>query len=208
MYENDRIYVPRRGRHALIQAAHAAAHQGMGSTRSLLERSFYWPCMARDARRFVDTCRAVQAARPLSARLARPDLFLAEPPSPTASRDPVTRTIRNVPDWDGPRGAEKVQVELRRVPPPPEKPDPLAGVREAVHQASEPSSFVRTIKSVPDWDGLRGAEKIQVELRRPTTSPEAVTADHEPSQAPESESPAVSEENPAANKDANPQFYI
>ena len=113
-----------------------------------------------------------------------------------------------MPDWDGPRGAEKVQVELRRVPPPPKKPDPLAGVREAVHQASEPSSFVRTIKSVPDWDGLRGAEKIQVELRRPTTSPEAATADHEPSQAPESESPAVSEENPAADEDASPQFYI
>ena len=133
VYEDDRIYVPRRGRHALIQAAHAAAHQGMGSTRSLLERSFYWPCMACDARRFVDTCCAVQAVKPLSARHARPDLFLAEASPQAAKLDAVTRTIRNVPDYYGPRGAEKVQVELRRVPPPPEQPDPLAGVWEAVH---------------------------------------------------------------------------
>ena len=37
VYEDHRIVVPRSGRHALIQAAHAAAHQGLGSTRSLLE---------------------------------------------------------------------------------------------------------------------------------------------------------------------------
>ena len=47
-----------------------------------------------------------------------------------------------------------------------------------------------------------------MELRRPTTSPEAASADHKPSQATESESHAVSEENPAANGDASPQLYI
>ena len=56
VYEDDRIYVPRRSRYALIQATHAAAHQGMGSTGSVLERSFYWPYMAQDARRFVQAC--------------------------------------------------------------------------------------------------------------------------------------------------------
>merc|ERR1712173_76345 len=123
--------------------------------------------MARDAQRYTDACRAgSQAAQLRSGQCARPDLFPAEPPLPAVSRDPVTRTIRTVPDWDGPRGSEKIQVELRRVPTP-EKPDPLAGVREAVHQASGPSAFARTVESVPDWDGLRGAEKIQVELTRP-----------------------------------------
>ncbi|MEC7000636.1 MAG: hypothetical protein VXX04_02220, partial [Actinomycetota bacterium] len=66
VYENDRIYVPRRGRYALIQAAHAAAHQGLGSTRGLLEKSFFWPCMARDARRYVDARRAARVAKPPS----------------------------------------------------------------------------------------------------------------------------------------------
>ena len=61
VYEDDRIYVPRRGQSALIQAAHAAANQGMGSTRSLLEKSFYWPHMVRDAHRFVQACRAARA---------------------------------------------------------------------------------------------------------------------------------------------------
>ena len=37
VYKNSRIYVPRQGQFALIQAAHAAAHQGLGSTRSLLK---------------------------------------------------------------------------------------------------------------------------------------------------------------------------
>ncbi|MEC7001646.1 MAG: integrase zinc binding domain-containing protein, partial [Actinomycetota bacterium] len=168
MYADDRIYVPRRGRYALIQAAHAAAHQGFGSTRGLLEKSFYWPYMSHDARRYVDACRAARAVRPRPGQENRPELFPAAPPSPTIVMDPVARTIRTVPDWDGPRGAEKIQVELRRIPTP-EKPDPLAGVREAVHQATGPSSFVRTVKSVPDWDGPRGAEKIQVELTRPDT---------------------------------------
>ena len=201
VYEDDRIYVPRRGRHALIQAAHAAAHQGMGSTRSLLERSFYWPYMACDARRFVETCRAVQAVKPLSTQHARPNLFPAEAPPQATKLDAVTRrTIRNVPDYDGPRGAEKVQVELRRVPPPPEQPDPLAGVREAVHQTSEPSSFVKTVKSVPDWDGPRGAEKIQVELRRSPANPEAASADHECPPTEEGEQGAVYEESPVQRR--------
>merc|ERR1711917_209299 len=143
VYEDDRIYVPCRGRYALIQAAHTAAHQGLGSTRGLLEKSFFWPCMARDARRYVDACRAARVAKHPSGPCARPDLFPADPPSPAVSRDPVTRTIRTVPDWDGPRGAEKIQVELRQVPTP-EKPDPLAGVREAVHQATGPSRACRT----------------------------------------------------------------
>ena len=104
--------------------------------------------------------------------------------------DPVARTIRTVPDWDGPRGAEKIQVELRRIPTP-EKPDPLAGVREAVHQATGPSSFVRTIKSVPDWDGPRGAEKIQVELTRPDT----LDANHGLSPAAENKTPVTPRED-------------
>merc|ERR1711951_39048 len=109
--------------------------------------------------------------------------------------DPVARTIRTVPDWDGPRGAEKIQVELRRIPTP-EKPDPLAGVREAVHQATGPSSFVRTIKSVPDWDGPRGAEKIQVELTRP----DPLDADQGLSPAAENETPATPKEDLQTNE--------
>ena len=146
--------------------------------------------------------------KPLSARHARPDLFPAETSLPAAKLDAVTRTIRNVPDYDGPRGAEKVQVELRRVPPLPEQPDPLAGVREAVHQASEPSSFVKTVKSVPDWDGPRGAEKIQVELRRSPADPEAALADHECPLTEEGELGAVPEERPVTNGDSNPQPFM
>ena len=63
VYEDHRIVVPQSGRHALLQAAHAAAHQRMGSTRSLLERSFYWPNMQHDAYHFVQACRAVQAKK-------------------------------------------------------------------------------------------------------------------------------------------------
>ena len=85
-----------------------------------------------------------------------------------------------------------------------EKPDPLAGVREAVHQAPGPSSFVRTIKSVPDWDGLRGAEKIQVELTRP----DATEAGHEPSPAPEDEPPAAPKEDPTIGEDTNSHSYL
>merc|ERR1712155_262533 len=120
VYENDRIYVPRRGRYALIQAAHAAAHQGFGSTRGLLEKSFYWPYMSHDARRYVDACRAARAVRPRPGQETCPELFPAAPPSPTIAMDPVARTVQTVPDWDGPRGAEKIQVELRRVPTPEE----------------------------------------------------------------------------------------
>merc|ERR1711917_51418 len=202
VYEDDRIYVPRRGRYALIQAAHAAAHQGLGSTRGLLEKSFFWPCMARDARRYVDACRAARTVKPHSGQSARPDLFPAEPPSPAVSRDPVTRTIRTVPDWDGPRGAEKVHVELRQVPTP-EKPDPLAGVREAVHQASGPSSFVRTVKSVPDWDGPRGAEKVQVELTRPDTP----GAGHGLNPASENKTPVTPREDLPTGEDPDSPSY-
>merc|ERR1711914_19354 len=162
--------------------------------------------MACDARRFVETCRAVQAVKPLSTQHARPNLFPAEAPPQATKLDAVTRrTIRNVPDYDGPRGAEKVQVELRQVPPPPEQPDPLAGVREAVHQMSEPSSFVKTVKSVPDWDGPCGAEKIQVELRRSPATPEASPADHEYPPTEEGEQGALPEGSPVTNGDSGPQ---
>ena len=61
VYEDHRIVVPRSYRLTLIQAAQAAAHEGLGDTRSLLKWSFYWPNMPHDARRFTQACQAIQA---------------------------------------------------------------------------------------------------------------------------------------------------
>ena len=169
VYGNNRIYVPRRGRYALIQAAHSAAHQGLGSMQGLLESSFFWPGMAQDIRRYAEICRFARATRPPVGQRARPFRPPTKPSPPAASEDPVIRVVRTVPDWDGLRGAEKIQVELRRTPLP-EEPNPWAEVREAVHQAPGPNPFARAVRSVPNWDGPRGAEKIQVELTRPDVS--------------------------------------
>ena len=62
MYGNNRIVIPPRGRYALMQAAHAATHQGLGSPLELLKRSFYWPYMHRDVNQYEQACRAVHAA--------------------------------------------------------------------------------------------------------------------------------------------------
>merc|ERR1712173_474907 len=98
------------------------------------EPSFIWPGMAREARRYAEICRFAQATRPPVGQRARPSWSPAKSPPPAASEDPVTRVVRTVPDWDGLRGAEKIQVELRRTPLP-EEPNSWAEVREAVHQA-------------------------------------------------------------------------
>ena len=95
----------------------------------------------------------------------------------------------------GPEAPKKIQVELRRIPTP-EKPDPMAGVREAVHQATGPSSLVRTVKSVPDWDGPRGAEKVQVELTRPDT----LEANHGLNPAVENKTPVTPREDLATDE--------
>ena len=123
----------------------------------------------------------------------------------TTEQDAVTRTVRNVPNYDGPRGAEKIQVELKRVPTPPEQPDPFVGIREAVHQTSEQDAIVRTIKSLPDWDGPRGAEKIQVELRRTPSTPGASPADCEHPPTEEGEQDTSPEESPLTNGESEPQ---
>ena len=179
----------------------------MGSTRSVLEKSFYWPYMAQDAQRFVQACRTVQAKKPLSTRHAQPNLFPAttEESQQISEPDAVTRTVRNVPDYDGPRGAEKIQVELKRVPTQPEQPDPLAGITEAVHQTSEQDTVVRTIRSVPDYDGPRGAEKIQVELRRTPSSPGEAPAAREHLPTEEGEQNTSPEGSPLVSGRSEPQ---
>ena len=60
VYGDHRIVVPRSGRHALLQAAHAASHQGLGRMRDLLEKSFYWPRMDLDAQRYIQVCFAAR----------------------------------------------------------------------------------------------------------------------------------------------------
>ena len=76
-----------------------------------------------------------------------------------SEQDAVTRTVRSVPDYDGPRGAEKIQVELRRAPispgaslaarmdPPTEEEErnaPLEGDQPAHSEESDPSPTMRT----------------------------------------------------------------
>ena len=60
VYDDHRVVVPRNGRYALLQAAHAASHQGLGRMRDLLEKSFYWPRMTLDAQRYAQVCLAAR----------------------------------------------------------------------------------------------------------------------------------------------------
>ena len=55
-----------------------------------------------------------------------------------------------------------------------------------MHQAPGPNPFTRAVRSVPDWDGPRGAEKIQVELTRP----DVTETGHSTSPTPKDESSA------------------
>ena len=130
VYEDHRIVVPRSGRHALIQAAHAAAHQGMGSMRSLLEKSFYWPNMQHNAHRFVQACRAVQARKITSP--GRQRLVLAPNASPEQAptdihQDPSNPDSVNIAQPDK---LARTEPEGELAPPPTEPVDagePLQG---------------------------------------------------------------------------------
>ena len=100
VYEDHRIVVPRCGQHALLQAAHAAAHQRLGSTRSLLEKSFYWPNMQHDAYHYVQACRAVhkkritphEQQRPAITPDAQPEQVANEPSQDQTNADPAYNT--------------------------------------------------------------------------------------------------------------------
>ena len=62
-YGNRQVYVPASCRQSLLQAAHAAMHDGMGSTGYLLKKAFYWPTLAEDARQFTQACRAIHTTK-------------------------------------------------------------------------------------------------------------------------------------------------
>ena len=86
IYDNEQVYVPARGRRALIQAAHSATHQGMGPTAQLLRREFYWPTLEEDADHLTAACRTVRGRRRRRDRRARPSPTSKEPL--TAEEDP------------------------------------------------------------------------------------------------------------------------
>ena len=62
-YGNHRVFVPASCRRPLIQAAHAAMHEGMGTTGYLLKKAFYWPTLTEDARQFTQACHAIRTKR-------------------------------------------------------------------------------------------------------------------------------------------------
>ena len=102
------------------------------------------------------SCKPAAPPGHLSTRPMQPDLFpeISEALHQASKQDAVTRTVRSVPDYDGPRGAEKIQVELRRAPisrgaslaarmdPPTEEEErnaPLEGDQPAHSEESDPS---------------------------------------------------------------------
>ena len=93
MYDNHCIVVPRSGRYALLQAAHTAAHQGLGRMQNLLEQSFYWPRMALDVRRYAQACQGVRRkgiAPPRPYRPTQTPGARSEQSADTLSRDRVS----------------------------------------------------------------------------------------------------------------------
>ena len=80
----------------LLQAAHAASHQGLGRMRDLLEKSFYWPRMALDAQRYIQVC--------LAAR--RKGIA-----PPLAHDQPQPRKVQTSPHGDGELRRENVQAD-------------------------------------------------------------------------------------------------
>ena len=91
IHGDDRVYVPVSGRRALIQAAHAVMHEGMGSTNLLLEGDFYWPTLEEDTRQFTGACRALKARRAQRWRASLPATPLDEHQTPTVGRPPAQR---------------------------------------------------------------------------------------------------------------------
>ncbi|XP_069160812.1 uncharacterized protein [Procambarus clarkii] len=62
---DDQIVVPAMFRSKLLETAHAnrfAGHGGISKTFQRLAKSFYWPHMKEDVRRFCKTCHACQVA--------------------------------------------------------------------------------------------------------------------------------------------------
>ena len=98
VYDDHRVVVPRNGRYALLQAAHAASHQGLGRMRDLLEKSFYWPRMTLDAQRYAQVC--------LAAR--RKGIA-----PPLAHCQPQPRKVQTSPHGDGELRGENVQADHR-----------------------------------------------------------------------------------------------
>ena len=100
VYEDHRIVVPRSGRHALLQAAHAAAHQRLGSTRKLLERSFYWPNMQYDAYHYEQACREAHKAG--GANLDQQHLAVTPdvPPEQTATEHGTDQASVDLSIWN------------------------------------------------------------------------------------------------------------
>ena len=74
-----------------------------------------------------------------------------------------------------------------------------------MHQASEQDAVTRTVRSVPDYDGPRGAEKIQVELRRAPISPEAsLAARMDPPTEEEERNAPLEGDQPAHSEESDP----
>ncbi|GAQ92802.1 hypothetical protein KFL_011450010, partial [Klebsormidium nitens] len=75
LFESDRLYIPPVPalRTRVLKEHHdcqASGHFGMDKTEDLVNRSFYWPDLQRDVRRYIRSCPQCQANKPTNRRPA------------------------------------------------------------------------------------------------------------------------------------------
>ena len=133
-YGNRQVYVPASCRQSLLQAAHAAMHDGMGSTGYLLKKAFYWPTLAEDARQFTQACRAIHTTKaqrreqgpPPPPRDRNPEPEVEQKPWPARPR--AGTRGRRPPLWNPTRQTQGTLVAEM---------DPDAGGNPHEHQRSD-----------------------------------------------------------------------
>jgi len=54
--DRRQLYVPTKSRPALLEAAHAVAHQSSEKMLATLQERYWWPTIRRDIKQYVSTC--------------------------------------------------------------------------------------------------------------------------------------------------------